>query len=105
MMSFRHGSMRRWAVLVLCVLALVVVPHTFLQGRAVSQIRRVVFIDTGVAGWQALANAVTTDAVVYPLDKTRDGVTEMRRILSAGDFHGLTAIQIVSHGLEGEIRL
>ena len=68
-------------------------------------VRSVVFIDAGVANWQTLAADVTPGTLVVPLDPAEDGVTQMVRRLAATGVRGLSAIQIVSHGLEGEVRL
>ena len=42
---------------------------------------------------------------VFVLDPTRDGVQQIADIISSNNLHDLSAIQIVSHGGEGEVRL
>ncbi|MBF0110630.1 MAG: DUF4347 domain-containing protein, partial [Magnetococcales bacterium] len=63
----------------------------------------VMFIDTGVAGWQQLLAAVTPGTEVRLLDPERDGIREITEVL-AGRGH-LDAIHIVSHGRAGEVLL
>jgi hypothetical protein len=79
-----------------------------LEAAAVTR-RELVFVDPGVAGWQALvedlraagASGRALDVVV--LDPTRDGVDQIGEVLrSQGE---LDAVHVVAHGGAGALRL
>jgi hypothetical protein len=68
-------------------------------------LHEIVFIDGSVPDLQDLVSGAKPGETVVVLDPTKDGVQQMADYLAANDVHGLAAIQIVSHGLEGEVRL
>jgi VCBS repeat-containing protein len=70
-----------------------------------SSVHEVVFIDSRVPDLQDLINGVKPGTSVFVLDPDRDGVQQIADILAANQFHDLDAIQIVSHGSEGEVHL
>jgi hypothetical protein len=63
--------------------------------------QQIVFIDSRVPGIQDLIDGVQ----VFVLDPGSDGVQQIADILAANDFHDLSSISIVSHGLDGEVML
>jgi lipopolysaccharide export system protein LptA len=67
--------------------------------------QQIVFIDSRVPDIQDLIDGVQPGDQVFVLDPDRDGVQQIADILAANDFHDLSAISIVSHGLAGEVML
>jgi hypothetical protein len=67
--------------------------------------REIVFIDGSVPDLQALVTGAKPGEQVVVLDPAKDGVQQIADYLAASNAHDLTAIQIVSHGLQGEVRL
>lgn len=63
----------------------------------------IVFIDTGVAGWEALRDGVREGVEVMLLDATEDGLTQMVGALKGRS--GIDAIHVLSHGAERQLRL
>ncbi|WP_027402470.1 DUF4347 domain-containing protein [Aphanizomenon flos-aquae] len=61
-----------------------------------------VVIDAAVDDRKFLIKGVLPDADVMVLDRHRDGIAQIDEVLRAGDFR---ALQIVTHGSEGELRL
>ena len=64
--------------------------------------RALVVIDAAVDDRKFLIKGVLPDADVMVLDRHRDGIAQIDEVLRAGDFR---ALQIVTHGSEGELRL
>ena len=67
--------------------------------------RQIVFIDGNVPDINILANGVARTDQVVLLDPNSDGVKQIANYLAANDEHNLDAIQIVSHGEDGALRL
>jgi len=68
-------------------------------------IHEIVIIDSAVPNISDLINGVKPGDQVFLLDATKDGVQQIADIIRENNLHDLSAIQIVSRGLEGEIRL
>ena len=63
--------------------------------------KQIVFLDSGVEGWQQLAADLANDPTqrdveVFVLDRSKDGVEQISEILATRT--GINAIHIVSHG-------
>jgi uncharacterized protein DUF4347 len=67
--------------------------------------REIVIIDSAVPDIQTLINAVKPGDSVYILQGDKDGVQQIADIIAQNDLHDLASIQIISHGLAGEVRL
>jgi hypothetical protein len=65
--------------------------------------QEIVFIDTGVDGWEALRGAVEPGVEVILLDPTLDGVTQISEALRGRS--GIDAIHVLSHGGKGVVEL
>ncbi|MBP2316856.1 DUF4347 domain-containing protein [Azospirillum soli] len=65
--------------------------------------KEVVFVDTGVADWRKLADGVKAGIEVVLLDGVEDRLSQMATWAKAHS--GYDAIHILSHGVEGRIRL
>ena len=63
------------------------------------------FIDSAVPNLQTLLNGVKPGDQVFVLDPNKDGVQQIADILAANNLTGLSAIQIVGHGGQGNIQL
>ena len=79
-------------------------------GPADTQSRtELVFVDTGVEGYEALVDDLRSSASegrtleVFLLDGERDGIEQITDILA--DYQGIDAIHVVSHGSEGTAQL
>ncbi len=74
-----------------------------------SRTHEVVFVDTGVQNWQQLVKDIQTQASpnveldVFSLNRNDNGIQAIGAILAG--YHNLDAIQIISHGADGEIKL
>ncbi|QKS25843.1 DUF4347 domain-containing protein [Vreelandella titanicae] len=66
-------------------------------------VKEVIFIDTGIDGWQTLVDGVPDGADIVTLDPSRDGLEQMAQW--AQTHSGYDAIHIISHGSEGQIHL
>ncbi len=66
-------------------------------------VKEVIFIDTGIDGWQTLVDGVPEGADIVTLDPSRDGLEQMAQW--AQTHSGYDAIHIISHGSEGQIHL
>ena len=64
---------------------------------------QIVFIDTGVADWRALAEGAKADVQVVLIYPGRDGLAQVNAALKGR--HDLKAIQFVTEGRSGEIDL
>ncbi|MBV8656310.1 MAG: DUF4347 domain-containing protein [Burkholderiales bacterium] len=64
--------------------------------------KQVVFIDGGVSDYQALVAGLPPGTEWVLLDPSKDGFAQMANYLK--DHHGLDAIQLISHGAEGELQ-
>ena len=62
-----------------------------------------VFIDSSVAGIDALIAGIAPDIRIYVLDPAQDGLAQMASILAG--YSGLAAIHVISHGSAGSLRL
>ena len=71
------------------------------MGRDVSH--QVVFIDSTVPDYQSLLAGLAAGTRVYVLDPNQDGLQQMARILEHS--RDVSAVSIISHGAEGEIKL
>jgi hypothetical protein len=77
-----------------------------LENDTISQI---VFVDAGVQDHEALIDSLNLDAdgvggiKVVTLDADRDGLTQITSVL--GDYSGLAAVHILSHGTSGSLQL
>ncbi|MEH2377385.1 MAG: LamG-like jellyroll fold domain-containing protein [Nostoc sp.] len=70
---------------------------------AINNSKQVLFVDSTVENYQDLVNNVTSGIEVVVLNGSRDGITQITEALTGRE--GITSIQIISHGGEGEIRL
>ena len=74
---------------------------------AVIERREIVFVDTGVEGWEALVADLRAQgdrfADVVLLESERDGVAQISDVLD--DYRDLDAVHIVSHGAAGGLQL
>ncbi len=61
-----------------------------------------VFVDTRLANYQTLLQEVPSDAEVYLLDASRDGLTQILESLSGRS--GIDAIHVLGHGSSGEMQ-
>jgi hypothetical protein len=68
-------------------------------------VHEIVIIDSTVPGISDLINGVKPGDKVFVLDANKDGVQQIADIIRDNNLHDLSAIQIVSHGSEGEVRL
>lgn len=75
------------------------------DGGAQAVSKEIVIIDGNLPDVQALVSGVKPGNLVFILDPDKDGVQQIADILKINDLHDLSAIQIISHGLQGEIRL
>ena len=62
-----------------------------------------VFVDTGISGYQALLQGIDPNATVILLDPTKDGVEQIAQ--AASQYGNIQAIHIISHGDAGQLRL
>jgi hypothetical protein len=62
-----------------------------------------VFVDEGVANYDALLAGLDANAEVFVLDGTQDGIAQIGDILSR--YSGVNAVQIFSHGSAGSLQL
>ena len=62
-----------------------------------------VFIDSRVAGWQALADALPPGTNWRLVDAGADGLAQVAQALAGQQ--GVAAIHILSHGAEGSVQL
>ncbi|MCP4036363.1 MAG: DUF4347 domain-containing protein, partial [bacterium] len=75
----------------------------------VEQRTELVFVDTGVEGYEALVDDLRSSSTegrsleVFLLDAERDGIEQISDTLS--DYQGVDAVHIVSHGTEGAVQL
>src|SRR5262249_20407357 len=65
----------------------------------------VLFIDGGISDLEVLLRAVRPGVAVFVLEPGSDGVQQIADLLATHDLTNLSAIQIVSHGAEGELTL
>ncbi|CAO1661878.1 hypothetical protein NYA30BAC_01419 [Halomonas sp. NYA30] len=68
-----------------------------------NNVKEVIFIDTGVDGWQTLVDGAPEGAEIVTLDSSRDGLAQMAEW--AEGKVGYTAIHILSHGSQGQVQL
>src|ERR1700722_10133846 len=71
------------------------------RGRNVSH--QVIFIDSTVPDYQSLLAGLAAGTRVYVLGPNQDGLQQMARILEHS--RDVSAVSIISHGAEGEIKL
>jgi uncharacterized repeat protein (TIGR01451 family) len=64
---------------------------------------QIIFIDSTVPDYQGLLAGLATGTRVYVFDPNQDGLQQMARIL--GHSRDVSAVSIISHGAEGEIKL
>ncbi|MGM3309649.1 DUF4347 domain-containing protein [Anabaena sp. WFMT] len=64
--------------------------------------RTLVVIDADVDNYEFLIKGILSDADVILLDQHRNGIAQIAEVLQSGVF---SALQIVAHGSEGELRL
>jgi hypothetical protein len=67
--------------------------------------RQIVFIEGDVGDARALAAGVAPGVLAVILDPDRDGLQQIAAFLTSHDVTGLSAIDIVTHGADGEIAL
>lgn len=65
--------------------------------------RNIFFIDSGVANYQALIDALPANSEWFLLNPDQDGIEQMQKILSS--YSQLDTIQILSHGAQGVLHL
>lgn len=65
--------------------------------------RNIFFIDSGVANYQTLIDALPADSEWFLLDPDQDGIEQIQKILSA--YSQLSTIQILAHGAQGFLYL
>ena len=65
--------------------------------------RNIFFIDSGVANYQALIDALPANSEWFLLNPDQDGIEQMQTILS--NYSELDSIQILSHGAQGVLYL
>jgi len=73
------------------------------MAQATSSGTQLAFIDTGVAGWQQLALALSPLVEVQLLDSDRDGLSQIANVLETRS--GIGAIHVYSHGAAGALSL
>ncbi|MCB6182510.1 DUF4347 domain-containing protein, partial [Leeia sp. TBRC 13508] len=64
---------------------------------------QIVFIEDDVPDYQQLVSQTASGSIIYVLDHTKDGLSEIASIL--GNYEDVSAIHIVSHGSQGSISL
>lgn len=64
---------------------------------------RFLFVDSSVKNYQSLVETAKSDTKVVILDSTKDGVAQITEVLA--QHQGVEAIEIISHGKEGTVRL
>lgn len=83
-------------------------PQADIPFSETSAVKTVVFVDTAVAGYDALVNDIRSRfdsdsvAIIY-LDPTTNGVEQITNAL--GQYAGLNSIHIISHGSAGAVEL
>ena len=65
--------------------------------------RAAAFVDTSVAGWEALADGLPAGMEVVYIDGARDGLAQLAQW--AATHHGYDALHILSHGAPGRLSL
>lgn len=65
--------------------------------------RNIFFIDSGVANYQILIDALPADSEWFLLNPDQDGIEQIQKILSA--YSQLSTIQILAHGAQGLLYL
>ena len=65
--------------------------------------RQIIFIDATVPDYQSLLVGLAAGTRVYVLDPNQDGLEQMARVLEHS--RDVSAVSIISHGAEGEIKL
>ena len=75
------------------------------NGAAAPAPRQIAFVDSRVPDLQKLIAGVKPGVQVVLLAPARDGVQQIADVLAAENLHGLSAIQVVSHGGPGELQL
>ena len=80
-----------------------VTPYTPLNIALNAGRKEVVFIDTGVTGWQALAKGVRAGVEVMLIDSQSDGLAQMAAW--ARTHTGYDAIHVLGHGTQATLRL
>ena len=65
--------------------------------------KNIFFIDSGVANYQALIDALPANSEWFLLNPDQDGIEQMQAILS--NYSELNTIQILSHGAQGVLNL
>jgi large repetitive protein len=61
----------------------------------------VVFVDSQIAGYQAIVSAITPGTTVFVFDGTKDGLQQIAQDLQG--MHGLQSVDIISHGAADEV--
>jgi Domain of unknown function (DUF4347) len=65
--------------------------------------RNIFFIDSGIANYQALIDALPANSEWFLLNPDQDGIEQIQMILSS--YSELNTIQILSHGAHGVLHL
>ena len=84
-------------------------PHPQEESEDLADRRELVFVDTGISGYQQLVDDLLAsrsqdrEIEVVALDPGRDGVDQVSEILS--DRSGLSAVHFITHGTDGKINL
>jgi hypothetical protein len=78
-------------------------PTSMTTSHSTSNAAILVFIDSRVAGWQALVEALPPGSAWQLIDGASDGLAQIAAALAGR--HGLQALHIVSHGAEGRVQL
>ena len=65
--------------------------------------KHIFFIDSGVANYQGLIDALPANNEWFLLNPEQDGIEQMQAILS--NYSELNTIQILSHGAQGVLYL
>ncbi|MEG3839594.1 DUF4347 domain-containing protein, partial [Microcoleus sp. herbarium14] len=75
----------------------------FTESIAARSLKNILFLDARVENWDSLARGATAGTEVFVLDRARDGVEQITRILV--NCSDLDSLQIVSHGREARVQL
>lgn len=66
-------------------------------------VKELVIVDTAVDDYATLIRDINPNVEVRFIDKTKPGLEQLNNILA--DYHGLTALHLVSHGADGVLQL